>query len=129
MCTTALKAREKMEDRRMSDGDPLSHVVRALATEARPLCLDELAVSDIADATMLGRVLTELLSQGVVLVATSNVDSDRFYENGIYRELFLPFVELLKLHVDVVKLDARTDLRLEKAGGGRGLVYASGCEC
>jgi cell division protein ZapE len=58
------KAREKMEDRRMNDGDPLSHVVRALATEARLLCLDELAVSDIADAMMLGRVLTELLSQG-----------------------------------------------------------------
>jgi cell division protein ZapE len=108
------KAREKMEHRRMNDGDPLSHVVRALATEARLLCLDELAVSDIADAMMLGRVLTELLSQGVVLVATSNVDPDSLYEGGIYRELFLPFVALLKLHVDVVSLDARTDFRLEK---------------
>jgi cell division protein ZapE len=108
------KAREKMEHRRMNDGDPLSHVVRALATEARLLCLDELAVSDIADAMMLGRVLTELLSQGVVLVATSNVDPDSLYEGGIYRELFLPFVALLKLHVDVVNLDARTDFRLEK---------------
>jgi cell division protein ZapE len=103
-----------MEHRRMNDGDPLSHVVRALATEARLLCLDELAVSDIADAMMLGRVLTELLSQGVVLVATSNVDPDSLYEGGIYRELFLPFVALLKLHVDVVNLDARTDFRLEK---------------
>ncbi len=79
----------------MSDGDPLSHVVRTLATEARLLCLDELAVTDIADAMMLGRVLTELLSQGVVLVATSNVDPDRLYEGGIYRELFLPFVALV----------------------------------
>jgi cell division protein ZapE len=63
---------------------------------------------------MLGRVLTELLSQGVVLVATSNVDPDHLYEGGIYRELFLPFVALLKLHVDVVNLDARADFRLEK---------------
>lgn len=114
------KAREKMEDRRMSDDDPLSHVVRALATEARLLCFDELAVADIADATMLGRVLTELLCQGVVLVATSNVDPDRLYEGGIYRELFLPFVALLKLHFDVVNLDARTDFRLEKPTEGSG---------
>lgn len=108
------KARENMEDGRMSDGDPLSRVVRALANEARLLCFDELAVADIADAMMLGRVLTELLSQGVVLVATSNVDPDRLYEGGIYRELFLPFIALLKLHVDVVNLDGRTDFRLEK---------------
>lgn len=108
------KARDKMENRHMSDGDPLSQVVRTLATEARLLCFDELAVTDIADAMMLGRVLTELLSQGVVLVATSNVDPDRLYEGGIYRELFLPFVASLKSHVDVVNLDARTDFRLEK---------------
>jgi cell division protein ZapE len=108
------KAREKMEDRRTRDGDPLSHVVRALATEARLLCFDELAVTEIADAMMLGRILTELLSQGVVLVATSNVDPDSLYEGGMYRELFLPFVASLKLHVDAVNLDARTDFRLEK---------------
>jgi cell division protein ZapE len=108
------KVREKMDDRDMSDGDPISHVVRTLATEARLLCFDELAVTDIADAMMLGRALTELLSQDVVLVATSNVDPDRLYEGGIYRELFLPFVARLKLHVDVVNLDARTDFRLEK---------------
>lgn len=108
------KAREKLGDRHMSDGDPLSHVVRTLVNEARLLCFDELAVTDIADAMMLGRVLTGLLSQGVVLVATSNVDPDRLYEGGIYRELFLPFIALLKLHVDVVNLDGRTDFRLEK---------------
>jgi cell division protein ZapE len=98
------KAREKMEDGRTSDGDPLSYVVRALANEARLLCFDELAVADIADAMMLGRILAELLPQGVVLVATSNVDPDRLYEGGIYRELFLPFIALLKLQVDVVNL-------------------------
>jgi cell division protein ZapE len=115
------KTREKMEDRDMRDGgDPLSHVVRTLATEARLLCLDEVAVTDIADAMMLGRVLTELLSRGVVLVATSNVDPDSLYEGGIYRELFLPFVASLKLHVDVVNLDARTDFRLEKREEGGG---------
>lgn len=108
------KAREKMEDGRISSGDPLSHVVRAFANEARLLCFDELAVADIADAMMLGRILAELLSQGVVLVTTSNVDPDHLYEGGIYRELFLPFIALLKLHVDVVNLDGRTDFRLEK---------------
>jgi cell division protein ZapE len=109
------KAREKMESRRMSDGDPLSRMVRALANEARLLCFDEFAVTDIADAMMLGRVLTELFSQGVVLVATSNVDPDHLYEGGIYRELFLPFISLLKARVDVVNLNGRTDFRLKKS--------------
>jgi cell division protein ZapE len=108
------KAREKMESRRMSDGDPLSRMVRGLANEARILCFDELAVTDIADAMMLGRVLTELFSQGVVLVATSNVDPEHLYDGGIYRELFLPFIALLKARLDVVNLNGRTDFRLKK---------------
>jgi cell division protein ZapE len=108
------KARESMKGRRSRDGDPLSYVVRALADEARLLCFDELAVGDIADAMMLGRILAELLAQGVVLVATSNVDPDHLYEGGIYRELFLPFIAILKSHLDVVNLRGRTDFRLEK---------------
>ena len=114
------KARERMSNRHVSDDDPLSHVIRAFVAEARILCLDEVVVTDIADAMMLGRVLTELLSQGVVLVATSNVDPDHLYEGGIYRELFLPFAAFLKTHVDVVNLNARTDFRLEKREEGGG---------
>ncbi|UHC16152.1 cell division protein ZapE [Methylobacterium currus] len=97
--------------------DPIAPVAEALAAEARLLCFDEFTVTDIADAMILGRLFTALFARGVVMVATSNVEPDRLYEGGLNRALFLPFIEQLKERVAVVRLDSRTDFRLEKLGG------------
>jgi cell division protein ZapE len=98
-------------------GDPIRPVAEALADEAWVLCFDEFSVADIADAMILGRLFTALFERGVVVVATSNVEPDRLYEGGLNRTLFLPFVELLQQRLAVVRLEARTDYRLEKLGG------------
>ncbi|GJD51521.1 Cell division protein ZapE [Methylobacterium crusticola] len=97
--------------------DPIAPVAEGLAAEARLLCFDEFTVTDIADAMILGRLFTALFGHGVVMVATSNVAPDRLYEGGLNRALFLPFIGLLLERVAVVRLDARTDFRLEKLGG------------
>ncbi|MFC5555736.1 cell division protein ZapE [Methylobacterium iners] len=97
--------------------DPIPVVAEALAAEATLLCFDEFTVTDIADAMILGRLFTALFRHGVVVVATSNVEPDRLYEGGLNRALFLPFVEALKDRVEVLRLDARADFRLEKIGG------------
>lgn len=92
--------------------DPIVPTARALASQARVLCFDEFTVTDIADAMILSRLFTALFEEGVVLVATSNVVPDNLYRDGLNRGLFLPFVETLKAHVDVVSLDSERDYRL-----------------
>jgi cell division protein ZapE len=94
--------------------DPIAPVVAALAEQAFLLCFDEFNVTDIADAMILGRLFTELFKHGVVVVATSNLPPDELYREGLNRALFLPFVALIETRMDIVRLEARTDFRLEK---------------
>lgn len=109
--------RQKLKAGEVKDPDPIGPVAAELAEEAYLLCFDEFTVTDIADAMILGRLFTALFAAGVVVVATSNVEPSRLYEGGLNRALFLPFIALLSEKVEVVKLDARTDFRLEKLGG------------
>jgi cell division protein ZapE len=97
--------------------DPIPVVADALADEATLLCFDEFTVTDIADAMILGRLFGALFKRGVTVVATSNVEPDRLYEGGLNRALFLPFIAELQERVEVLRLDSRTDFRLEKLGG------------
>jgi cell division protein ZapE len=106
--------RHKMKSGAIANDDPIKLVATALAAEAWLLCFDEFHVTDIADAMILGRLFTRLFADGVVVVATSNVMPDELYQDGLNRALFLPFIALLNQNMDVVKLEAPKDFRLEK---------------
>jgi len=109
--------RQKMKFGEHPGEDAIRLTADALAQEAWLLCFDEFHVTDIADAMILGRLFAQLFEQGVVAVATSNVAPDDLYRDGLNRALFVPFIHVLEAHMDVVRLDARTDFRLEKLGG------------
>ncbi|HEY8066305.1 MAG TPA: cell division protein ZapE [Methylosinus sp.] len=98
--------------------DPLARVALDIASETRVLCFDEFNVTDIADATILARLFTRLLERGVIVVATSNVEPRQLYEGGRNRDLFLPFIALIEERLDILRLDARADFRLEKTALG-----------
>jgi cell division protein ZapE len=101
----------------IADGDVIALTAAAIFDQAWLLCFDEFHVTDIADAMILGRLFARLFEFGTVVVATSNVAPDDLYKGGLNRSLFVPFIAQIAEHMEVLRLDARTDFRLEKLAG------------
>jgi len=105
------------DERKKELGDPIVPVAAALASEARFLAFDEMVVNNSADAMIMSRLFTSLVEAGVTIITTSNRPPDDLYKDGLNREHFLPFIELLKTRLDVISLNGPTDYRRERLGG------------
>lgn len=92
--------------------DPLSIIAERLANETRILCFDEFVVNDVADAVILVKLLEKLFALGVTFVATSNVEPKELYKGGLQRDVFLPAIDLIYQHTDVINIDSGIDYRL-----------------
>jgi cell division protein ZapE len=103
--------------------DPVRPVADAVADGATLLCLDEMQISDITDAMLVGRLFERLFERGVVIVTTSNRAPDALYKDGLNRQLFLPFVALIKERLEVHELESPVDHRLDRLEGAP--VYLS----
>ncbi len=99
--------------------DPLPIIAEEFASHCQILCLDEFQVHDIADAMILSRLFEALVEQGVITITTSNRPPDGLYQNGLQRNSFLPFIELVKQRFEIISLDHDTDYRLEKIEGSK----------
>ena len=99
--------------------DPIPPIADAIAADARLLCFDELQITDITDAMIVGRLFEAMLARGTTIVSTSNRVPDDLYKDGLNRQLFLPFIGLLKTHMDVHHLFAAADYRQNRLRGAK----------
>lgn len=104
-------------ERSKESGDPVPPVAAQLAAEAKLLCFDEMVINNTADAMILSRLFSHLLDGGVTVITTSNRPPGNLYKNGLNRELFLPFIALVKERLDVIGLNGPVDYRLKRLAG------------
>ena len=96
----------------LKSDDVIADIADDLASRAKLLCLDEMQISDIADAMIIGRLFEALDARGVCIVTTSNLPPDGLYKEGLNRQLFIPFIEWMNEHLDVIHMEDGIDYRL-----------------
>jgi len=111
------------EARKTGVDDALKPVAQKVASDIALLAFDEMQISDITDAMIVGRLFEQLFAAGVIVVTTSNRAPDDLYQNGLNRALFVPFIDLLKQHMLVHHLQSPTDYRQDRLSGSK--VYYS----
>ena len=109
------------EVRKSGIQDAIRPVAQAVAEDVRLLCFDEMQITDIADAMIVGRLFEYLFEAGVTVVTTSNRVPEDLYKNGLNRALFLPFISLIRDRMTVRELESETDYRQHRLQGA--LVY------
>lgn len=111
------------EARKNGADDAIAPVAAAIAKDIRILAFDEMQITDIADAMIVGRLFEKLNEEGVAIVTTSNRIPDDLYKDGLNRQLFLPFIEKIKREMVVHELSSETDYRQDRLSGAQ--VYFS----
>jgi cell division protein ZapE len=106
--------------------DAIATVAQGIGEDARLLCVDEFQVNDITDAMLLGRLFQAVMERGVFVVFSTNVEADKLYENGLNRQLFLPFIAFIKQRFTIVSLSGGTDYRLRRIAGEEAYITPLG---
>ncbi|HEY0212524.1 MAG TPA: cell division protein ZapE [Paenirhodobacter sp.] len=105
--------------RRAKVEDALQPVADEIAQNIRLLCFDEMQITDIADAMIVGRLFEELFGRGVTVITTSNRAPEDLYKNGLNRQLFLPFIDILRRELTVREIISETDYRQHRLTGAQ----------
>lgn len=114
------------EARKRGVDDPLAPVAEAVSRDLRLLAFDEMQITDITDAMIVGRLFEKLMGAGVVIVTTSNRAPEELYKNGLNRQLFLPFIDMLREKLQVIELESPNDYRQHRLAGAQVYFHPAG---
>jgi cell division protein ZapE len=114
------------EARKRGVDDALEPVAEAIIREVRLLAFDEMQITDITDAMIVGRLFEKLFAAGVVVVTTSNRVPEDLYKDGLNRALFLPFIDMLHERMQVVALESPNDYRQHRLEGAQVYFHPAG---
>lgn len=114
------------EARKQGVDDALAPVAEAVSRDIRLLAFDEMQITDITDAMIVGRLFEKLMAAGVVIVTTSNREPEELYKNGLNRQLFLPFIAMLRQKLQVVELESPNDYRQHRLAGAQVYFHPAG---
>lgn len=114
------------EARKTGVDDALAPVADALTRDLRLLCFDEMQITDITDAMIVGRLFEKLLAAGVVIITTSNRPPEDLYKNGLNRALFLPFIDILNTRLTVAEIASVEDYRQHRLTGAQTYFHPAG---
>lgn len=103
--------------------DIIDRLAKDYASKAKLLCLDEFEIKDITDAMIIGRLFTALIKRGVFIVVTTNTAPENLYMDGLQRELFFPFIAMIRSEFDVFTLNSAHDYRMDRVSSKRRLLY------
>jgi cell division protein ZapE len=112
--------------RKQGVDDPIAPVAEAIIKDTRLLAFDEMQITDITDAMIVGRLFERLFAAGVVIVTTSNRPPEDLYKDGLNRALFLPFIDMLRTHLDVQELESPHDYRQHRLAGAQVYFHPAG---
>ena len=109
--------------RTFKNKDPVKIICNDLAKEIKVLCFDEFQIVDITDAMIVGRLFEELISTGVIIITTSNFKPHELYKDGLNRQLFIPFINLIEDKFKILEVDSKVDYRKKKIKNAGKIFY------
>lgn len=105
--------------RKQGVDDAIRPVAEELASEVKFLAFDEMQITDVADAMIVGRLFEGIFERGVCVVTTSNRPPQDLYKNGLNRQVFVPFIGLLEQKMQVEEIASEMDYRQTVLSGAQ----------
>ena len=105
------------------DDNSITNFVKILKQKYDLIYLDEFQVTNIVDAMILGKLFEVIFKENIKIIITTNIELNDLYKDGLQREQFLPFIEIIKKNSIQKELVLDDDYRKQNLENARRIYY------